>query len=205
MTRTIAASAAAALFVASAHATVLSYTMTASGVAGSIDGTAFSDATVAITTIRDTATSSLINQSNSSFQSSSFVTTPTITITTATNSWSGLMTTGLGVQQWQLTTLVVPSMPGSQTMFRGVNGSGPVVNIGLGAASTSMFMNLNAPGTISGDWGSDGNAFATAFGTVILSADQSATGSMVIAEVPAPGAIAAVAAAGAIGRRRRRD
>jgi hypothetical protein len=202
MIRTIAVTAAA-LFVASAHASVLSYTMTASGVAGSIDGTAFADATVTITTTRNTATSNLINQSNASISTSAFVTSPTITITTASNSWSGLMTFGLGVQQWQLTTLVIPSMPASQLMFRGVNASGPAVSIGLGALSTALFVDLNAPGTSSSDFGSDGNPFVTAFGTVIIDADQSTFGSMVITEVPAPGAIALLGLAGLAKRRRR--
>jgi hypothetical protein len=143
------------------------------------------------------------DRSPASISTSAFVTSPTITITTASNSWSGLMTFGLGVQQWQLTTLVIPSMPASQLMFRGVNASGPAVSIGLGALSTALFVDLNAPGTSSSDFGSDGNPFVTAFGTVIIDADQSTFGSMVITEVPAPGAIALLGPAGLAKRRRR--
>jgi hypothetical protein len=107
------------------------------------------------------------DRSPASISTSAFVTSPTITITTASNSWSGLMT------------------------------------FGLGALSTALFVDLNAPGTSSSDFGSDGNPFVTAFGTVIIDADQSTFGSMVITEVPAPGAIALLGLAGLAKRRRR--
>jgi hypothetical protein len=206
MKQTLLAALAAASLTAAGNAALLEYTMTGTGVAGSVAGTAFTNATLTVTWTRDTASSTgRISGSSANLVYEGLVVSPTISIASSAGNWSGSMLLGQGVDQWQAVTALFTNSPQSSRIFmNGTSASGPVSVFGLFADGGGLFIDMLAPASVSAVFASDGGPFDASFGTVALDNSVTGNGTFTIAEVPAPGGAVVTIVAGIVARRRRR-
>lgn len=206
MKRSFVAVVALASVTASADAALLQYTMTGSGLAGSVGGTAFTNATVSVTWNYDTASGTgfdVVTTPNLAFNR--LIVSPSFSIASAAGNWTGSLDLGLGIAQWQAISYVTTVSPTNSGMImNGAGTSGPVVQFGMFASNGSLAIDLLSPGSVSGVFGSSPGSFATSFGTVAFDDTVAGSGTFTIAEVPAPGAATLALGAGLVKRRRRR-
>jgi len=207
MKQSLLAVLAVASTSAACHAALLKYTMVGTGIAGSVGTTAFTGATLTVTWSRDTATAAApFSSQNANLATQGIVVpTPTISIASAAGNWAGSMLLGQGISQWQaVTALFLTNPQQSQIVMNGTSAGGPVCMFGLVGAGNGLFIDMVAPASVSGAFGSDGGPFDSSFGTIALDNSVGGNGTFTIAEVPAPGAAAMALVAGLVSRRRRR-
>lgn len=207
MKNTLVTAAVVAFLSATADAALLQYTMTGTGAAGSVGGTAFTNGTVTVSWTYDTASSDGFDFfANSNLTYERLVVSPSFSISSAAGNWSGSLVLGLGVQQWQAISLGSPAASPtiSQIIMNGANTSSSVVQFGLAASDASLRIGMRAPASVSGAFVASAGSFAASFGTVSFDDTVVGSGTFTIVEIPAPGAAALALGAGLVSRRRRR-